>query len=158
VSFFVRGGTALVEGRGERVSPLPDAEPLWLLLVKPAVDVPTGEVFRRLAADGYTSGAHSRALATAIRRDRPLPFEHFHNALEPIVTAAYPEVETAREAMRAAGAPAAYLSGSGPTLFAPFRSLLEARDVFLRVRAAGLTTWLSHAVARATATDGNHTT
>jgi 4-diphosphocytidyl-2-C-methyl-D-erythritol kinase len=158
VPFFVRGGSALVEGRGERVSPLPDAEALWLLLVKPAVDVPTGEVFRRLAPDQYTSGAHSHALAAAIRRERSLPFEHFYNALEPAVAAAYPAVEAAREAVRAAGAPAAYLSGSGPTLFSPFRSLLEARDVFLRVRAADLTAWLTHTVTRATATDSNYTT
>ncbi len=154
--FFVRGGTALVEGRGERVSPLPDAEPLWLLLVKPAVDVPTGEVFRRLAADRYTSSAHSHALATAIRRERSLPFEHFHNALEPAVAAAYPAVEAAREAMHAAGAPAAFLSGSGPTLFTPFRSLIEAEDGYLRIRAADLTAWLTHTVPRATATDRSY--
>jgi 4-diphosphocytidyl-2C-methyl-D-erythritol kinase len=115
-------------------------------------------VFRRLAPDQYTSGTHSHALATAIRRERSLPFEHFHNALEPAVAAAYPAVEAAREAIRAAGAPAAYLSGSGPTLLSPFRSLLEARDVFLRVRAADLTAWLTHTVTRATVTDSNYTT
>src|SRR5260370_40556325 len=97
------------------------------------------------------SGALSYARATAIRRERSLPFEHFYNALEPAVAAAYPAVEAAREAVRAAGAPAAYLSGSGPTLFSPFRSLLEARDVFLRVRAADLTAWLTHTLSRATA-------
>src|SRR5262249_11610654 len=40
VPFFVHGGTALIEGRGEVVHPLPDAEPLWLVLAQPAIGLP----------------------------------------------------------------------------------------------------------------------
>src|SRR5262249_43935983 len=39
VPFFVHGGTALIQGRGEVVHPLPDAEPLWLVLAKPAISL-----------------------------------------------------------------------------------------------------------------------
>jgi 4-diphosphocytidyl-2-C-methyl-D-erythritol kinase len=49
VPFFLVGGTALVEGLGERVTPLPSLEPRWdLLIVKPAVGVSTATAYAAL--------------------------------------------------------------------------------------------------------------
>ena len=39
VPFFLYGGTALVEGRGERVSALPDVEGAWLTIVVPEMEI-----------------------------------------------------------------------------------------------------------------------
>ncbi|HEU5439429.1 MAG TPA: 4-(cytidine 5'-diphospho)-2-C-methyl-D-erythritol kinase [Ktedonobacterales bacterium] len=146
VPFFIRGGTALIEGRGERVTPLPDAEPLWIVLARPRLGLSTAAVFRALAPADYTSGEDTAAVADAIRAGQPLPFERCFNALERGVAAAYPAVEAALSALRAAGAPVARLSGSGPTVFAPFRELLPAATVAEAVRAVGLEVWLTHTV------------
>ncbi len=43
---LVYGGTTRIAGRGEIVQPLPDAEPLWLALAKPPVDISSPR-FRR---------------------------------------------------------------------------------------------------------------
>ena len=45
VPFFVKGGTALVEGRGERVTPLKPMPHRWLVLVNMGVPVSTATVF-----------------------------------------------------------------------------------------------------------------
>lgn len=148
VPFFVRGGTALIEGRGEVVTPLPDAELLWLVLAKPAIGVPTAQVFRALQSEGYTQGDDTATVVGAIRAGQPVPFEHMTNALEPGVVRAFPEVAAARAALLEAGAPVVRMSGSGPTLFAPFRQLSEAAAVAARAQAPGVTFWLTHTITR----------
>jgi 4-diphosphocytidyl-2-C-methyl-D-erythritol kinase len=45
-AFFIRGGTALCEGRGERVTPLPCPRAMHYVLVTPACRSATGEVYR----------------------------------------------------------------------------------------------------------------
>ena len=133
--FFVGGGTALIGGRGEVVTPLPDAEPLWLILLKPRVGVSTAAIFRALTPADYGDEADTQAVVAAIQARRPLPFDRLTNTLEPVTLRAYPAVATARERLLAAGAPVVRMSGSGPTLYAPFRSLDEATAVHRRLRA-----------------------
>lgn len=151
VPFFVRGGTALIEGRGEYVTPLPDAEPLWLVLAKPSIGVPTAQVFRGLRPETYTRGEDSTVVVSAIREGRPLPFERLTNALEPGVLQMFPPVALARDLLLDAGAPLVRMSGSGPTLFAPFRRLADAAAVAERARAntSGTAIWLTHTIAGA---------
>jgi 4-diphosphocytidyl-2-C-methyl-D-erythritol kinase len=146
--FFVTGGTALIEGRGEVVKPLPDAEPLWLVLVKPPIPVPTGHVFQRLSPRDYTDATSTRAVVAAIRRGEPLPLASLANALERGVLAEYPAVAAAWDALVAAGAPVVRMSGSGPTLFAPFRDLRAAARVYTTMRQTSALCWLTRTVAR----------
>lgn len=146
VPFFVRGGTCLISGRGEVVAPLPEAEPLWLMLAKPPVRVPTGAVFRALTPTDYGDDGATDAVVRAIRAGAPLPFARLANTLEAGVFHAYPEVAATRDALREAGAPLVRMSGSGPTLYAPFRRLGEAAAVYARARADGMTVWLCRTV------------
>lgn len=149
VPFFIGGGTALVEGRGEFVTPLTDAEPLWLVLLKPPISVSTAAAFGALTPHEYGNEAETQTLADAIRRGSSLPFQALINSLEHTAFAAYPQLGEAAEAMRAAGAPLVRMSGSGPTLYAPFRSLAAAARVHQLLRALPYETWLCHSVSRA---------
>lgn len=148
VPFFVYGGTAEIGGRGESVTPLPPAEPLWLVLVKPAATgISTAAIFAGLRPGDYSSGASTALLATSIRAGRPIPFEHLTNALLPGALHLFPEIGRARELLLDAGAPLVCMSGSGPSLYAPFRRLDEASRVFHRSQEApGLSVWLTHTV------------
>ncbi|HKS71020.1 MAG TPA: 4-(cytidine 5'-diphospho)-2-C-methyl-D-erythritol kinase [Ktedonobacterales bacterium] len=147
VPFFLPGGTALIGGRGEVVEPLPPAEPLWIVLAKPPIGLSTAAVFRALTPDDLTGGEDSYALAAAIRAGKSLPLERLSNALEQGVAAAYPQVAATLDALRAAGAPIARMSGSGPTVYAPFRDLAAAAQVHQRMHTAGYAVWLTHTVA-----------
>ncbi len=150
VPFFLTGGLALCEGRGERVQPLDVQLPpsmRWLLLLKPAISISTADVFRSLSASDYTDGSHSRAVCTALAEGRSPEPQDLHNALERGVLEHYPEVARAREALVQAGAPLVRLSGSGPTLFAPFADLAQALTVQRRLQAQAYETYLSRAVS-----------
>lgn len=148
VPFFLTAGTALVTGRGERVAPLPDLPPHWLVLVKPQVGVPTGKAFAALTASDHAEGAHSAAVADALSHAVALPAGHMVNSFEQSVRRDYPAVEETWQHFRSAGAHEIHLSGSGPTLFALFTELTAAAAVWRRLRAGGHASWLAHTVAR----------
>ncbi|HTI15557.1 MAG TPA: 4-(cytidine 5'-diphospho)-2-C-methyl-D-erythritol kinase [Dictyobacter sp.] len=154
VPFFLTGGLALCEGRGERITPLPaywPGEMRWLLLVKPTISVSTATVFRNLTAQDYTNGVWSRTVQAMLRAQGPLQTEQFFNGLERGVLAQYEEVAQARQAILAAGATNVRLSGSGPTLFSVFSTLELATKVQQQLIAQGMETYLT----RPTTASGN---
>jgi 4-diphosphocytidyl-2-C-methyl-D-erythritol kinase len=78
VPLFLVGGTVLGQDRGQEVSPLPDIEPTWCVVVVPEVAVSTPQAFRDwdalCAQEGLTPEASadrlkesSRAYASAFR-------------------------------------------------------------------------------------------
>jgi len=146
--FFILGGTARIGGRGDIVTPLPDAPPLWLVVAKPPVSIPTPAVFRALTSVDYSSGAATDALAAHIHAGTlpPLDDATLLNALEPGVLRDYPAVAATRTQLLAAGAPCVRMSGSGPTLYAPFTDLAHAATVHRATRAAGGQVWLTTTV------------
>jgi 4-diphosphocytidyl-2-C-methyl-D-erythritol kinase len=154
VPFFVLGGTALVEGRGERVTPLPDLPGLWMVLLKPPVAVSTPAAFRALTPGDYTDGQATAKLAAAIRNAGALPLDGLANALESRICQEYPAVAESREAFLQAGAQLVQMSGSGPTLFALFPSLAGAATVYQALLREGRQVWLTRTVARAEALAG----
>lgn len=149
VPFFLDGGLALCEGRGELVTPLPPRCPAfmrWLLVLKPPIGLSTAAVFRQLTASDYTDGRYSRAFSTAVQTGEDPRAEDLHNSLERGVLERYPEVAQAKADMVQAGAPLVQLSGSGPTLFAPFPALRAASEAQQRLAVQGYDVYLSRAI------------
>ena len=114
IPFCLVGGTAMVEGRGERVRSIRGPEPAQVLVVKPDFGASTALVYKGF--DDLTevrfqdrSGAMEEALA-ADRDFRGL----LYNDLERVTTELYPEV---REILNEMGEETPYrlMSGSGPT-------------------------------------------
>jgi 4-diphosphocytidyl-2-C-methyl-D-erythritol kinase len=149
VPFFLTGGLALCEGRGERVTALASYWPesmRWLLLVKPAISVSTAAVFRNLPASDYTGGSHSRAVSTALHAGQKPRLEDLHNCFERSVLESYPAVAHARADLLQAGASFVRLSGTGPTLFAPFPDLACAQRVQEQLQTQGYEVYLSRVI------------
>lgn len=149
VPFFIYSGTALIEGRGEHVTPLPDCEPLWLIVARPPVSISTAAVFRLLTPNHYGNAQDTMSVVEAIRAGAPLPFERLSNTLEPVVMSSWPAVAATRDALLRAGAPIVRMSGSGPTLYAPFRALEDAVTVYEAIRGQNIEARLCHTISRA---------
>ena len=146
VPFAVHGRTALGTGRGERLVPvLTSATWAWVLL--PAAEgLSTPRVFAefdRLVAAGELEasaepGERLRAVELALRSGDPhVLAEALGNDLEPAARSLAPHLSGALEAGRAAGALAAVVSGSGPTVALLTSSTRHAREVASRLRAGG---------------------
>ncbi len=94
---------------------------------------------RRTGSGSAAAGTELEELATRLRASAgagasPLSYpDLLANDLEPAARALRPEVGDALDALRRAGAPAALLSGSGPTAFGLFADLAPARAAAARI-------------------------
>ncbi len=147
--FFLAGGWALVEGRGERVAPLPAprGEAPGILLVTPAVAVSTPAVFARyaagirpegaatLASSRYLAGELQAGLSTARLLERAGVLS-VANDLVPATSELVPALTSARRALARLLERPVGQSGSGPTLWALSPSKADALGDAAIVRAA----------------------
>lgn len=135
VPFLLYGGAALVEGRGECVTPLPCPTPAWYLLVKPPIAVDTGEIFRALAPSEWTNGQATRQLASQLHADTPA--RAGVNALQQTLFRLYPDAEACFTAVSTVVRDRPFVSGSGPTVVGVFPSPDEAQEAALALSAHG---------------------
>ena len=127
IPFFLHGSTAWVEGIGEKLKPI--AIPRrWYLVLAPPIGVPTREIF---AAPELTRNTEALKMEDFSARqqeaDRGGAPARFHNDLEPVVTARYPQVREHLEWLRQHGD--ARMTGSGSCVFAAYDSREEAQRV-----------------------------
>jgi 4-diphosphocytidyl-2-C-methyl-D-erythritol kinase len=129
----LRPALALVRGAGERVEPLPAPAEHAALLLPSGGGLSTKAVFDE--ADRLGLGREETeldAIATELRAAAgagasPLAYTHLLvNDLEPAARSLRPDIATALDALRGTGAPAVFLSGSGPTAVGFFPTLSEA--------------------------------
>jgi 4-diphosphocytidyl-2-C-methyl-D-erythritol kinase len=133
VPFFLSGTGALVEGTGERITPA-GALPRWhALVVKPPVAVSTALAYEALDALPRPQRARSSSVSIALlealqRADFARVEALLQNDFHDVIAPRSPEIATALEALRTAGAHNALLAGSGSCVFtiAPNRVGIEA--------------------------------
>lgn len=120
VPFFLHGGAALVQGKGEDVVPLPAPQIDWIVLLAPEIELPgkTGRLFGFVAPENYTRGVLSHKLAGRIRGGGDTPEQFFFNAFDQIAIKAFPDLDRFRTAFKAVGAREVVLCGAGPSMFA----------------------------------------
>jgi 4-diphosphocytidyl-2-C-methyl-D-erythritol kinase len=125
---------ALVRGAGERVHRLPDPAAHAVVLLPGGGGLSTADVFAeadRLGLGRDTAeldALATRLLTAAGAGASPLAYaDLLANDLEPAARALRPEIGEALDALRDSGAPAALLTGSGPTAFGLFEDLEAAR-------------------------------
>jgi len=129
----LRPSLALVRGAGERVEPLPEPVEHAAVLLPGGGGLSTAAVFAeadrlelgRGAAELDDLAARLREVAGAGASPLDYP-DLLVNDLEPAALSLRPDVGEALEALRAAGAPKAILSGSGPTAVGLFGDLAAA--------------------------------
>ncbi len=121
VPFFLVGGTALGEGRGERISPLAQAPPLPVVLLNPGTGLVTADVYRRFDAAGGDSPAAQgpeSLLAALPGGDAGAIAPLLFNSLQRAACDLMPGLDALLQKALEAGAAGALVSGSGPTVFA----------------------------------------
>jgi 4-diphosphocytidyl-2-C-methyl-D-erythritol kinase len=142
VPFFAAGsGFALVEGRGERVRPLPSPSiAMWIVLVRVAARVATPEVFAALRRDEWTDGSRSAALARAFDTgtvDPDTVRAQLRNDLADAAARVCRDIGETRLIAGSKGVTLA-LSGSGPSLFAVADDRRDALRLARILRGQGL--------------------
>ena len=129
VPYCVVGGTALAEGRGEILTPLPALPHCWVAVCKPSFPVSTPQLFsrvdvRKIVRRPDTAGPLAALEAGDLTGVARRMYNVFEDVMEPRRRG---EIESIKAAMIDCGALGASMSGSGPTVFGLFACREEAQ-------------------------------
>jgi 4-diphosphocytidyl-2-C-methyl-D-erythritol kinase len=134
VPFFLVGGRAKAEGYGERLSPLPDTPREWLVVLRPEVGCPTGDMYRKL---------DEKEREWRDFDDRGFLYNDFERV-------APCECLDWIERLRIHGAQDAALSGSGSAVFGRFPDRTTAQIALDSLRGEGAPhAWIARTLTRA---------
>ena len=145
VPYCIRGGLCRVSGIGEMIEPMECGPQIPMVLLHPGGGLSTQAVFGKFDAEQYpTLHVDTMAVAKAVQAgDIAAYASTAGNALEAPAIALMPEVETAMQQLRNAGAEAVRMSGSGSAVFGLFSSDEDARKAAESLPGAILTASLS---------------
>ncbi len=138
IPFCLTGGTALVEGLGERISPLPPFPWGPLVLVKPPFGLSTAGVYGSLPLAKIKERPDFGSLMGAVKAGKAEEaLGHMVNVLEEGTGGKRKEILALKEALEEAGALKALMSGSGSVVFGFFRGTTEAAEAAKLFRSRG---------------------
>jgi 4-diphosphocytidyl-2-C-methyl-D-erythritol kinase len=142
VPFFLRGGTALATGRGERIiKQIPTSE-LELIIIYPNFPVPTAAVYKNLDPRLSSEKQDSAALLTGIESGNiPKMAKWLFNRLELSTFNFHPQLAEIKETLIHAGCLGALLSGSGSAIFGIVKTKQES-DLISRLLASTTQYWI----------------
>lgn len=119
VPFCVLCGTAMVEGRGERLRKLPDMPDCVFVVCKPDFSVSTPALYKKI--DEVTIGKrpdHKAMESALLAGDLGKICENVYNVFDPVVTADHLELNYIKSIFNSYGAVAYQMTGSGSAVFA----------------------------------------
>jgi len=149
VAFFLYGGTALLEGRGEIVTPVSPLPHMWVVLVLP--DVPrlsgkTKRLYDSLRESHYSDGQITDRLVEKLKTGGELAPSLLFNTFENVAfTERFSELNLYRG--HKLGAADVHLAGSGPALFAMMEDKKRAEDLYLRLQQQKMESYLVDTLA-----------
>ncbi len=139
IPYCIMGGTALAEGIGDALTPLPPMPDCYILIAKPGFGVSTKFVYENLHAETITEHPDIDGMMEALRqKDLYRVAEKMENVLERVTIPAYPVIGELKELMKKKGALNALMSGSGPTVFGVFDDEGKAKEAGACVKKSAL--------------------
>ena len=123
VSFFLWGGTALAQGKGEQVSILPSIPDLSATLVFPdlLIDNKTAAMYSKLTRGQYSDGGVTRQMIQILTSGQFVKESLeglVFNAFSEVAAQSYPELVDMCRKVVDEGGPVMHLCGAGPAFFA----------------------------------------
>lgn len=139
VPYCIMRGTALSEGIGEVLTPLPPMPDCWILIARPPVSVSTKFVYENLHLENISRHPDIDGIVQAIRdSDLHGMCSRLENVLETVTVKKHPEIDEIKKFMCQRGAISALMSGSGPTVFGIFTNERETRSACEALKETGM--------------------
>ena len=150
VPYCVGGGTALAEGRGEILTPLPPLPHCQVVLCKPAFSVSTPELFKTLDGCRIRRRPDTAGLLAALEAgDLPGVARRMYNVFEDALPQRrYQEICAIKTALIQHGALGASMSGTGSTVFGLFDRQAAAEEAFSALKPLYRETFLVETTGR----------
>ena len=150
VAFFLYGGTALVEGRGELVTPLPPLPHRWVVLAVPPVPrLPgkTKQLYASLKASYFTDGWITERLVGELKAGKEFTSSLLFNTFENVTFTRFSKIGVSRSHIMKMGATDVHLAGSGPALFTLVKDRTQAEELYIHLQQQRLESYLAETLA-----------
>lgn len=135
IPFCLLGGTALAQGRGEKMTVLPDIPHFYVVLVKPKIGLSTAGVYKSLEAGDYAwHPSLSDYLSAVEKGDSDYLQGNLYNVLEKSAFRLQPQIAEIKNEFKRLGANYTLMSGSGSTVFSLFADRKSALDFYNKIR------------------------
>ena len=139
VPYCIMRGTALAEGIGEKLTPLPAPPACHVLITKPKIHVSTKFVYGNLRANELVSHPDIDGQIAALEQNDLYGMAaRMGNVLETVTIPSYPVIEDIKKEIKRMGAVNAMMSGSGPTVFGLFDDRGKARKAYEKLKKGSL--------------------
>ena len=149
VPFCVVGGTCLASGRGEKLERLADLPNIPIVLIKPRGVIPTAWAYKTYDSDKSPDHPDTAAICEAINlSDKEAVFELIFNVMERVAVKKYPAINIYKDKLLEAGAVAAMMSGSGPSLFGIAKTHNDAVRIAESFKDSGAQVFVTETVGR----------
>lgn len=144
IPFCLIGGTALVEGIGERITPLSPLSDCFFVVIKPAFSINTAKAFAAFDRQTPEMRPDTQSLLQALDgRDLQKLSDSFCNVFEAMLPDA---IQPYKDQLIRAGALGALMTGSGSAVFGLFAEEQPAADCVAAFRKSGMRAWLCRPV------------
>jgi len=135
VPFCILSGTALAEGIGEKLTPLPPLPPCHILITKPDIPISTKWVYENLTINTIKHHPDIDGMITALHNQDLIGItSRMQNVLETVTIKKHPIINELKEKILALGAQKTLMSGSGPTIFAIFTTKTKAQTAHNKLK------------------------
>lgn len=135
VPYCVLGGTALAEGRGELLTPLPPLPPCHVVVCKPPFPISTPWLFSRVKVHKIVRRPDTAGVMAALKKgDLAGVARQMYNVFEDVLEPRHmAEIAAIKAVLIDCGALGASMSGSGPSVFGLFESEQDAKQACKRL-------------------------
>lgn len=131
VPYCIMRGTALSEGIGEVLTPLPPTPDCFVLIAKPPIHVSTKFVYENLNVKALERHPDIDGMLSSIKEGNLLGIaSRMENVLETVTIPEYPVIGQIKEIMKKCNALNSLMSGSGPTVFGLFEKREDAEKAY----------------------------
>lgn len=142
VCYCIHGGTALVTGKGEIISPLLSALRLPIVLAYPGFGVSTKDSYKgvNLNKIGHAKSSEKMAHEISISNIEGV-VRNLHNDFEFSVLGDHPQIGSLKDKIESLGALGVLLSGSGSSVFGITDSINQAMSIAKHLASEGIYAW-----------------
>ena len=154
VPFFLNGGTALGQSRGDQISTLPDLIKRWVVLLVPTMNSTdvgarnigkTAQLYSMIRPVNYTDGSATIRLVDSLISAGDINPELF-NVFEKPALSVFPDLGSNWSSFRCAGAKYVQVCGSGPAMFTVADSYKHGRNIAQNLKNMGFTSYCLYTI------------
>ena len=121
VPFCLTGGTAIVEGIGEKITPLPPHPPCYIVIACPKIHVSTKDIFDKLDTNNFKKADPNEILEGLSKNNPEKVASSLYNIFTPVTSGLHPQITDLIAQFKELGAQGAEMSGTGASVFAYFK-------------------------------------